>query len=161
MRFLYARLLTRPVSCRLLARPRSAGGAGRRRGRSPASRHPSVLLIWVLARSWPLRSGTSSLYFYADCEQSTDRILDQSEIAIGTYLGVDCYLFSRHRTRALDSALDICHHSSAVFTSFTGFSQGPPVTILSPMSPPSPPRACRLSVRERGAPLATRSAPPT
>ena len=87
--------------------------------------------------------------------------LDQSEIAIGTYFGVDCYLFSRHRTRALDSALDICHHSSAVFTSFTGFSQGPPVTILSPMSPPSPPRACRLYVRERGARLASRSAPPT
>ncbi len=140
------------------------GGAGRRRGRSRCV--PSVLLTWVLARSWPLRSGTSSLRHLVlppivICEQSTDRILDQSEIAIVTYFGVDCYLFSRNRTRAFDSALDICHHSSAVFTSFTGFSQGPPVTILSPMSPPSSPRACRLSVRERGARLASRSAPPT
>jgi hypothetical protein len=110
MRFLYARLLIRPVIACLPGRDllggRGGGGAFLLRARAS-----TVLLIWVLARSWPLRSGTSSLYFYADCEQSTDRILDQSEIAIGTYFGVDCYLFSRHRTRALDSALDICHHS--------------------------------------------------
>ena len=73
MRFLYARLLcpdpTRVIADGELSLACPAAicwGGGAAAG--PFSCVPSVLLIWVLARSWPLRSGTSSLYFYADCD---------------------------------------------------------------------------------------------